>query len=68
MDRAIEKKKWPPKKIFWFSVGGLLTIIILYNLIFGDHTSKFNVQIERISIEEVQNDFFQDYIYQESEY
>ena len=64
MDRAIEKKKWPPKKIFWFSLGGLLTIIILYNLIFGDHTSKFNVQIERISIEEVQNDFFQDYITQ----
>lgn len=64
MDRAIEKKKWPPKKIFWFSVGGLLTIIILYNLIFGDHTSKFNVQIERISIEEVKEDYFQDYITQ----
>ncbi len=64
MDRAIEKKKWPPKKIFWFSLGGIITIIILYNLIFGDHTSKFNVQIERISIEEVQNDYFQDYITQ----
>lgn len=64
MDRAIEKKKWPPKKIFWFSLGGLLTIIILYNLIFGDHTSKFNVQIERISIEEVKEDYFQDYITQ----
>ena len=64
MDRAIEKKKWPPKKIFWFSLGGIITIIILYNLIFGDHTSKFNVQIERISIEEVKEDYFQDYITQ----
>jgi len=64
MDRTIEKKKWPPKKIFWFSLGGIITIIILYNLIFGDHTSKFNVQIERISIEEVKEDYFQDYITQ----
>ncbi len=64
MDRAIEKKKWPPKKILWVSVGGIIAIIILYNLIFGDHTSKFNVQKERISIEEVQNDYFQDYITQ----
>ena len=64
MDRAIEKKKWPPKKILWVSLGGIFIIIILYNLIFGDHTSKFNVQIERISIEEVQNDYFQDYITQ----
>ncbi|NQT65610.1 MAG: efflux RND transporter periplasmic adaptor subunit [FCB group bacterium] len=64
MDRAIEKKNWTPKKILWVSVGGIFAIIILYNLIFGDHTSKFNVQKERISIEEVQNDYFQDYITQ----
>ncbi len=64
MDRAIEKKKWPPKKILLVSLGALFTFIILYNLIFGDHTSKFNVQIDRISIEAVQNDYFQDYITQ----
>ncbi|MDA3814546.1 MAG: efflux RND transporter periplasmic adaptor subunit [Candidatus Cloacimonetes bacterium] len=64
MDRAIEKKNWTPKKILWVSLGGIIAIIILYNLIFGDHTSKFNVQKERISIEEVQNDYFQDYITQ----
>jgi HlyD family secretion protein len=64
MDRAIEKKNWTPKKILWVSLGGIIAIIILYNLIFGDHTSKFNVHKERISIEEVQNDYFQDYITQ----
>ncbi len=64
MDRAIEKKKWTPKKILWISLGSLIAIMILYNLIFGDHSSKFNVQTERISIEEVTNDHFQDYITQ----
>ncbi len=62
MDRKIEKKKWTPKKIIWLSIGGIFIFLILYNLIFGDHSSKFNVQKERISIEEVKEDFFQDYI------
>lgn len=62
MDRKIEKKKWTPKKIIWLSIGGIFAFLILYNLIFGDHSSKFNVQKERISIEEVKEDFFQDYI------
>ncbi|MBC8415950.1 MAG: efflux RND transporter periplasmic adaptor subunit [Candidatus Cloacimonetes bacterium] len=62
MDRKIEKKKWTLKKIIWLSIGGIFIFLILYNLIFGDHSSKFNVQKERISIEEVKEDFFQDYI------
>jgi len=64
MDRIIEKKKWPPKKILYVSLGALFIIIVLYNIIWGDHTSKFNVQADRISIEEVQFDHFQDYITQ----
>ncbi len=62
MDRKIEKKKWTPKKIIWLSIGGIFAFLILYNLILGDHSTKFNVQKERISIEEVKKDFFQDYI------
>ncbi len=62
MDRKIEKKKWTPKKIIWLSIGGIFAFLILYNLIFGDHSAKFNVQKERISIEEVKEDYFQDYI------
>lgn len=64
MDRIIDKKKWTLKKIIWLSLGGITAIIIIYNLFWGDHTSKFNVQRDRISIEEVQKDFFQDYITQ----
>ncbi len=62
MDRKIEKKKWTTKKIIWLSIGGIFAFLILYNLIFGDHSSKFNVQKERISIEEVKEAHFQDYI------
>ena len=62
MDRKIEKKKWTPKKIIWLLIGGIFAFLILYNLIFGDHSAKFNVQKERISIEEVKEDYFQDYI------
>ena len=62
MDRKIEKKKWTPKKIIWLSIGGIFAFLILYSLIFGDHSAKFNVQKERISIEEVKEDYFQDYI------
>ncbi|MBN1327518.1 MAG: efflux RND transporter periplasmic adaptor subunit [Candidatus Cloacimonetes bacterium] len=62
MDRIIEKKKWTPKKIIWISSGALFVIVILYSLIFGDHSSKFNVRQERITIAEVTEDFFQDYI------
>ena len=64
MDKIIEKKKWTPKKILWLSVGTILGILIIYNIFWGDHTSKFNVQKDRISIETVQNDYFQDYITQ----
>jgi HlyD family secretion protein len=62
MDRMIEKKKWTPKKIIWLSISGIFAFLILYNLIFGDHRTKFNVQKERISIEKVKEDYFQDYI------
>ncbi|MDO9576490.1 MAG: efflux RND transporter periplasmic adaptor subunit [Candidatus Cloacimonadales bacterium] len=64
MDKIIKKKKWTPKKIIWLSLGGIFGILIIYNIFWGDHTSKFNVQKDRISIEAVQNDYFQDYITQ----
>ena len=62
MDKIIEKKKWTTKKIIWFSLSGIFVIAVLYNLIFGDRSSKLNIQTERITIEKVKRDFFQDYI------
>jgi len=64
MDRIIEKKKWPLKKVIWLVLGTIFVLLVIYNLIWGDHTAKFNVQKERITIETVQKDYFQDYITQ----
>jgi HlyD family secretion protein len=62
MDRKIEKKKWPPKKIMSYAGGGIIIVLILYNLIFGDRSSKLNVETEKITISEVKFGQFQEYI------
>ncbi len=62
MDRIIEKKKWTIKKVLWLTVGGIIAILIIYNIFWGDRSSKLNVRTERITIEEIKEDFFQDYI------
>ncbi|MCK5347471.1 MAG: HlyD family efflux transporter periplasmic adaptor subunit, partial [Candidatus Heimdallarchaeota archaeon] len=62
MDRIIEKKKWTVKKVLWLTFGGIVAIFIIYNIFWGDRSSKLNVRTERITIEEIKEDFFQDYI------
>ncbi|NQV17438.1 MAG: HlyD family efflux transporter periplasmic adaptor subunit [Armatimonadetes bacterium] len=62
MDRIIKKKKWTVKKILWLTIGGIIAILIIYNIFWGDRSSKLNVRTERITIEEIKEDFFQDYI------
>ncbi|MDP8322740.1 MAG: efflux RND transporter periplasmic adaptor subunit [Candidatus Stygibacter australis] len=62
MDRKIEKKKWTTKKIILLVVAVVVIGLVLYSAIWGDHRSKFNVQTDRITIEEVVEDYFQDYI------
>ena len=62
MDKIIEKKKWTPKKIIGIAIVATFIVVVFYNIIFGDKSSKLNVQLERIAIEEVREDFFRDYI------
>ena len=62
MDKIIEKKKWPLKKILWVTVGGVFILLILYYIIFADKSSKLRVQEERLTIASVEKGFFQDYI------
>lgn len=62
MDRKIEKKKWPPKKIITYSAAGIFVIVILYSFIFGDRSSKLNVEEDKITISEVKYGPFQEYI------
>jgi HlyD family secretion protein len=62
MDRILEKKKWPPKKIITFSVIGLIVVFVLYNFIFGDKSSKLNVDVNKITISVLTKGPFQEFI------
>lgn len=62
MDRVIEKKRWNRKRILYISGGAILVLFVLYNLFFADHSSRLNVRAERITISEVKEGLFLDYI------
>lgn len=62
MDRALEKKKWPPKKIAAFSGAGLFFGVVIYGVLFSDSSSKLNVEEEKITISTVAKAPFQEFI------
>ncbi len=62
MDRILEKKKGITKKAIWISAGVVIIMLLFYNLVFGDKSSKLNVDSEKITVEPVLQDVFQDYI------
>ncbi len=62
MDRVIQKKKWPPKKIAAVSASGVFLCFILYSFMFGDNSSKLNVETEKITISDVTRGPFQEFI------
>ncbi|HKK63867.1 MAG TPA: efflux RND transporter periplasmic adaptor subunit [Bacteroidales bacterium] len=62
MDRKIEKKNRLNSKTISYVVAGALVVAIIFILVFGDKSSKYNVEISRLSVEEVKQDVFQDYI------
>lgn len=62
MDKKIEKKKGLSKKTIWIGLGSLAFIFIIFNIFFGDKSTKLNVDTGKITIEDVKKDIFQDYI------
>ena len=62
MDRPIEKKKGLQKKHIWIGAGCAFVIYILYSMIFGDKSTRLNVDYHKLGIERVIYDVFQDYI------
>ena len=61
MDRKIEKKGLRKKHI-WIGIGVLVFILVALQLVFGDKSSKLNVEKDKITIGEVIADKYQDYI------
>ncbi len=63
MDRKLEKKnKLFSKRNIWIFFGSVIVFLVFYNLVFGDKSSKLNVETEKISIAEITKNVFQDYI------
>jgi HlyD family secretion protein len=62
MDRKIEKKKWPPKKIAVYASGVLFVLVVAYIFIFQMHGSTLNVKAERITISTVSKGPFREFI------
>lgn len=62
MDKLIEKKRWTPKKIVFISAALLFVLFTLYTFVFADRKSKLNVEKDKITIAEVIQAPFQEYI------
>jgi HlyD family secretion protein len=62
MDRKIEKKKWPPKKIAWIASVVIFVFLVVYFLGFKLTKSTLNVRTDRITISTVERGPFQEYI------
>lgn len=62
MDRIIEKRKWPLRRIAWITIAILIAIIISFQLVLGDRSSKLNIDSERLRIAQVREGQFQEFI------
>lgn len=62
MDRPLKKKQWTVKKIIGFSLILVFVCFIIYTFIFGDSSSKLNVEVDRITISTVSKGEFQEFI------
>lgn len=62
MDRTIEKKKWPPKRIASYSAVAIFVLFVIYVFVFQFSKSSLNVRKERITISEVTKGAFQEFI------
>ena len=62
MDRKIERKGGFTRKNILYGVIALLVLSMIGIIVFGDKSSKYNVDLSRLTIDEVTQDAFQDYI------
>ncbi len=62
MDRPIEKKRWTLKRIGKVGIPAAFFMVLLLYFLIGDHSSKLNVEAERITISTVTKAPFQEYI------
>jgi HlyD family secretion protein len=62
MDRKIENKSKKWKRLAWITVGGIICLLVFYQIVFGDKSSRLNVDTDKITIERIREDAFLDFI------
>ncbi|MBN2521252.1 MAG: biotin/lipoyl-binding protein, partial [Bacteroidales bacterium] len=62
MDRIIEKKGWINKKYILPGIIAIIVIFFIFKILLSKNESKLNVEEDKITIDEVVSDYFQDYI------
>jgi HlyD family secretion protein len=62
MDKKLEKKKWPPKRIVKYSVIAAFILVLGYLIVSAAGGSSLNVKKERITISTVEKGPFQEFI------
>lgn len=62
MDRKIEKKAWPPRRIIFVSSLGIVLLLIAYTVFFPDTSTRLQVDTERVTISVVQEGEFDEFI------
>lgn len=62
MDRVIEKKKWPAKRLVTIALITALVTLVAYLLFFRDSSSRLYVDSNQLTIATVKEDNFQEFI------
>ncbi|MCP4146203.1 MAG: biotin/lipoyl-binding protein, partial [bacterium] len=62
MDRKIEKKRWPVKRIATYGVTAFFVLLVGYLLVFKTGGATLNVKAERITVSTVKSGPFQEFI------
>jgi HlyD family secretion protein len=62
MDKVIEKKKGIQKKHIFWGLGIMLIGFLIFKLAFGDHSSVFRAEKDKITVSTVEDGMFNDYI------
>jgi HlyD family secretion protein len=62
MDRVIERKKWPLRRVIAYSAAAAFALLVAYLLLFESHRSTLNVESEKLTIATVRRGPFQEFI------
>lgn len=62
MDKVIEKKKWPARRIISYSASSAIILLLGYGLLFKGSVSTLNIRAERTTVSEVVKGPFQEFI------